>query len=95
MLPKGTIKIFRNLSGDGKISTDDNLSAFHTTCGVISVPSKEIVVRLFVQMHTDVAINWFDFVPHYSIVSWEDMKIVFESRFKNCDNECSLLLQLS
>ena len=38
-LPKGATEVLPKLGGDGKISTEENLSAFHSTCVVISVPT--------------------------------------------------------
>ena len=95
VLPKGATKILPKFSGDGKISIDDHLSVFHTTCGIISVPTQEIAVRLFVRTLTDVVADWFNHFPQHSIASWNDMKKVFETRFKSPNNEFSLLLQLS
>ena len=47
-LPMGATEILPKFSGDGKVSTDDHLSAFHSTCAIISVPTQEVTVRLFV-----------------------------------------------
>lgn len=38
-LPKGATEVLPKFSGDGKVSTDDHLSAFHSACAVISVPT--------------------------------------------------------
>ena len=48
VLLKGATKILPKFNGDGKVSIEDHLRAFHTTCGIISVPIQDIVVRLFV-----------------------------------------------
>ena len=47
--PKGATEILPKFSGDGKVSTYDHLSAFHTICGVIIVPSQQIAKINFVQ----------------------------------------------
>jgi hypothetical protein len=94
-LPKGATEVLPKFSGDGKISIDDHLSAFHSTCVVISVLTEEVVVRLFVQTLIDAATDWFNHLPQYSITSWDDMKNAFKSRFKIPKNECTLFSQLS
>ena len=94
-LPKGATKILPKFSGDAKVSIDDHLSAFHIACGFISVPTREVVVRLFVRTLIDATTDWFNHLPHHSITSWNDMKNEFDDRFKSPKNECSLLLQLS
>lgn len=38
-LPKGASNILPKFSGDDKVSTDDHLNSFHSTCAIISVPS--------------------------------------------------------
>ena len=93
--PKGVAKVLPKFSGDGKISIEDHLSTFHSACVVISVPTQEVVVRLFVKMLTDATTDWFNHLPHHSITSWDDMKNVFEDRFKTPKNESSLFFQLS
>lgn len=94
-LPKGATEVLPKFSGDGKVSTDDHLSTFHSACVVISVPTQEVVVRLFVRTLIDVAADWFNNLPNHSITSWDDMKDAFETRFKTLENECSLFSQLS
>lgn len=93
--PKGATEVLPKFSGDGKVSTDDHLSVFHSACAVISVPTQEVAVRLFVRTLTDAAADWFNHLPHLSITSWDDMKSAFENRFKTPENECSLFSQLS
>ena len=68
-LPKGATKVLPKFNGDGKISTEDHLSAFHLACAVISVPTQEVAVRLFVRTLTDAAADWFNHLPHHSITS--------------------------
>ena len=94
-LPKGATKVLPKFSVDGKVSTDDHLSAFHSTCIVISVPTQEIVVRLFVRTLTDATTDWFNHLPPHSIANWNDMKNAFENRFKALENESALFFQLS
>ena len=52
-LPKGATKVFPKFNGDGKISTKDHLSTFHSACAVISFPTLEVTVRLFVRTLID------------------------------------------
>ncbi len=68
-LPKGSAEVLPKFSGDGKISTEDHLSAFHSACAFISVPTQEVVVRLFEKTLTDAAADWFNHLPHRSIAS--------------------------
>lgn len=68
-LPKGATEILPKFNGDGKISTDDHLSAFHFACAIISVPTQEVVVRLFVRTLIDVVADWFNHLPQHSITS--------------------------
>ena len=89
-LPKGATKVLPKFSGDGKVSTEDCLSAFHSACVIISVPAQEFSVRLFMWMLTDTATDWFNHLPHHSITSWDDMKNAFEDSFKALENESSL-----
>ena len=56
-LPKGATEVLPKFNGDGKISIEDHLSAFHSGCAIISVPTQEVVVRLFVQTLTHDAID--------------------------------------
>ena len=46
-------------------------------------------------MLTDADADWFNHLPHHSITSWDDMKNVFEDRFKTPKNKSSLFFQLS
>ena len=89
-LPKVAAEVLPKFSGDGKVSTEDHLSTFHSACAVISIPTQEVTVRLFVKTLTDAAADWFNHLPHRSITSWDDMKNAFEDRFKTPENESSL-----
>lgn len=68
-LPKGATEILPKFSGDGKVSTDDHLSTFYSACVVISVPTQEVAIRLFVRILTDATTNWFNHLMHHSITS--------------------------
>ena len=67
--PKGATEVLPKFSEDNKISIEDHLSTFHSAYVVISVPTQEVVVRLFVKTLIDATADWFNHLPHHSITS--------------------------
>ena len=90
--PKGACEVLPKFSGDGKKSPKEHLNVFNTTCGILAVETKDVVIRLFIQTLTYSTTNWFHHLPNASISSWDTMKDDFEARFKLVEDANSLLI---
>lgn len=56
-LPKGAQDILPKFNGVRKVMTEDHMSSFHSACGVVNVPTKDVAVKLFVQTFRNAAAN--------------------------------------
>ena len=65
--------------GDDKFSIEDHISVFHFAYGIMDVPTKDVVIHLFIRNLSDVVAEWFHHPPHFSISIWGEMLGSFET----------------
>lgn len=95
-LPKASRKNFPRFNGDGTVSIEKNMSAFHKACGVVNPQHEDTTVRMFVNTLVDDVVDWFQDLPTSRITRWNDMKQRFEGRYnKRLEDAQVLLLQLA
>lgn len=58
-MPVGSRKLLPKFSGDGKVTTDQHISAFFTASGVLAIQHEDVYVRLFVETLIEAAAEWF------------------------------------
>ena len=68
------------------------MNSFHSTCCVLDVLTKDVVVRIFVQTLIAFSIDWFHHLPHAYIHNWNEMIVAFEVKVKVVEDEHTLLM---
>ncbi|KAJ9542442.1 hypothetical protein OSB04_028948 [Centaurea solstitialis] len=80
---KGLIKMINTISFDGEPSGNpyQHLEAFEDICDLVNTKEDEVRLRVFPFTLTNKAKDWFKKLPPGSIITWDDLKYVFLSRY--------------
>ncbi|KAJ9538868.1 hypothetical protein OSB04_031601 [Centaurea solstitialis] len=80
---KGLIKMINTISFDGEPSGNpyQHLEAFEDICDLVNTKEDEVKLRVFTFTLTNKAKDWFKKLPPRSIVTWDDLKSAFLSRY--------------
>ncbi|KAJ9545103.1 hypothetical protein OSB04_024810 [Centaurea solstitialis] len=82
---KGLIKMINTISFDGEPSRNpyQHLEAFEDICDLVNTKEDEVKLRVFPFTLTNKAKDWFKKLLPGSIVTWDDLKSAFLSRYKD------------
>ncbi|KAJ9552184.1 hypothetical protein OSB04_016229 [Centaurea solstitialis] len=80
---KGLIKMINTISFDGEPSRNpyQHLEAFEDICDLVNTKEDEVRLRVFPFTLTNKAKDWFKKLPPGSIITWDDLKSAFLSRY--------------
>ncbi|KAJ9552611.1 hypothetical protein OSB04_016656 [Centaurea solstitialis] len=80
---KGLIKMINTISFDGEPSGNpyQHLEAFEDICDLVNTKEDEVRLRVFPFTLTNKAKDWFKKLPPGSIITWDDLKSAFMSRY--------------
>ena len=84
-------KILPKFINDGKITTNQHVSAFFMTSGVLAIQHEDVFVCLFVETLIEAVTEWFGQLLAGLVTSWETLIQAFKRRFKTAKDEYFLL----
>lgn len=93
--PRESRKKYPRFNGDGTISTEQHLSAFHKAYGVVNAQHEDVVVSMFLDTLVDNATDWFQDLPIGYIIDCDRMKQMFEECYKSTEDAQVFLLKLA
>lgn len=93
--PRESREKIPRFNGDGTISVEQHLNAFHKACGVVNPQHEDVAIGMFVDTIVDNVVDWFQDLPVGCIKDWNHMKQRFKECYKNIEDAQVLLLQLA
>ena len=78
-------KNFPNFLGNGKVNTNAHIKAFFAATHILGISHEDVAVRLFVETLIENTIYWFYHLDDGSITNWDEMRMIFEIRFKTSE----------